>query len=186
MSKKKYAIAGIVLLIMLLLSYIQIFNDRSENISYPFKEIIKTSREEYETKAEIYLISPTMHHQNNKFIMPSEKKLTYFKAIIKDEGQKELGLIDIEVYFIIDENNKLLKKSSFAVYATQGKSKEKATGYLSPILLIEEYPPVNIEDKEQIIVLLSVYADQKVKNTIGDYKYSESSIFNYNTLEVIE
>lgn len=67
MSKKKYAIAGIVLLIMLLLSYIQIFNDRSKNISYPFKEIIKTSREEYETKAEIYLISPTMHHQNNKF-----------------------------------------------------------------------------------------------------------------------
>ena len=183
MNKRKNIIVGLLLVLtLLIIGSVYKVNKESKNISFQYKEITEMSREEYETKSEIYLLSSTpTHTQNRKFAMPSENKLSYFKVVIKDNGYQKNSPIDIEVFFIIDEMNNLLDLNSFAIHAHSDKSNDSVRMYLDPIVLIEKYPPSN---DNEVYINVNVYLNQGYKKVA--YEYSENSIINYITLKVIE
>jgi hypothetical protein len=182
MNKRKYIIVGLFfLLALLIIGSVYKVNKESKNISFQHKEIVEISREEYETKSELYLLNPTMHSQNRKFIMPSDNQLSYFKAVIKDKGYQEKKTIDIEVFFVIDEKNNLLDLNSFAIHAHLDKSNNGKRVYLDPIVLVEKYPP---SKENEVYINVNVFLNQGYETV--DYEYNENSIINYKTLKVIE
>lgn len=182
MNKRKHIIVGLILILtILIIGNVYKINKESKTISFQHKKIVEISREEYETKSEIYLLNPTMHKHNRKFIMPSDNQLSYFKAVIKDKGYQENSPIDLEVFFIIDESNNLLEFNSFAIHAYHDKSYNSKQVYLDPIFFVEKHPP---SKEDEVYINLNAYLNQGYKK--ADYEYSESSIFNYKTLKVIE
>lgn len=205
MKKRNQIVLGALLIFAVLTSaFIYINNNKKTEEITPYlnKKIVKSTRQEYEKKAQIYntQVDHKMLIDGENFSMAKDEKThSYFKLIIESSGCKGFEPINVEAYFVIDEMDNLLDKNSFVMHAPDDDSKISRAAYNDPIFMMEKYPPIKQDVKKEIIIITDVYLYEQNAQQVGNAKakqyeklkaegkdvFTESTVVNYEALEVV-
>lgn len=152
--------------------------DAANGSKYPVISITEITENEYEGAVELYMENPIHNGVRKTITVPSENNLLYYRFDMLESGFSDDTPIEIAIYFATEENNAIVKNSSFTITPPKDLS-SKQLRYLNTIIGV-----VNMSKKNEILVTLginTVYNDKKTYT----FDYQSNTVIDLCSLEVI-